>query len=244
MTINKNLWIARIALALMLLHPSFSREANIAEKGAFRLTVALTPGACSTLQPDPHFAESMLLNHQRRVALVVGEAEYGPLVNNQKPSSLNNTGNDATSVANALASLGFTVFAGIDLSKASFNRCFGDFLNSAEDGGSALLYFAGHGLAAGGNTYLLPIDAHIYTDAGVGLNFLKLNGTDGILSKMRSRSVSFLFLDACRDIPFKSPGLLSSVDGEAIATVEAKSVVSVIAPSPHGIWLPVVTRAP
>ena len=195
-----------------------SRVIRLPEMGSSTTTVATAqiPGGCVTEPPDVNFAASMLAHDERRVALVIGNGAYKKIVDNSNDRRLPNPSGDATSVASALHALGFTVIKGTDLTKSASRKCLTQFYDAAQGAKAALFYFAGHGLSAGGNTYLLPIDAHVDTHKGMGSNFLRINGQNGILQQIRQKAPSFLFLDACRNIPFGGGKPLREIDGEKI----------------------------
>src|ERR1035437_5832074 len=189
--------------------------------------IELPSGSCVTILPDAAFAATMLGHDrngmiERRVALVIGNGAYVQIVDTSTERQLQNPSHDATSVARALHALGFTVIVGVDLNKAESLRCLSEFYKTAEGAQAAFFYFAGHGLSAGGNTYLLPIDAHIDTHKALGKNFLRVNGDNGILQQLRQRAPSFLFLDACRNIPFEGKGPLRRIDGESISAGDTR----------------------
>jgi WD40 repeat protein len=190
----------------------------------------LPSGSCLTIPPDAAFAATMLGHDQngvieRRVALVIGNGAYGQIVDTSTERHLLNPLHDAASVARALHALGFTVVAGVDLKKAAALTCLSGFYKTAEGAKAALFYFAGHGLSAGGNTYLLPIDAHVDTQEALGKNFLRVNGPNGILQQLRQRAPTFLFLDACRNIPFQGGGPLRKIDDDDLLASESRGLV-------------------
>lgn len=195
-----------------------------------RSPIELPSGSCLTIPPDAAFAATMLGHDQdgvieRRVALVIGNGAYVQIVDTSTERHLLNPSHDAASVARALHSLGFTVIVGVDLNKVASLTCLSKFYKTAEGAKAALFYFAGHGLSAGGNTYLLPIDAHVDTQMGLGKNFMRVNGPNGILQQLRQRAPSFLFLDACRNIPFQSGSPLRKIDDEDILASESRGLV-------------------
>lgn len=198
-----------------------SRE-NSSVLNSLTYPVTLPSGDCVTIPPDAAFASSMLGRDQngaieRRVALVIGNGTYKKIIDSSTERILPNPPGDAASVARALHALGFTVIAGVNLNKAVSEKCLSMLYEASDGAKAALLYFAGHGMSAGGNTYLLPIDAHVDTHTGQASNFLRVNGDKGILQQLRQKTPSFLFLDACRNIPFDAKYPLKEIDGESIS---------------------------
>lgn len=131
---------------------------------------------------------------ERRVALVIGNSAY-------KMAPLQNPGNDARDMAQALRGLGFEVIERQNLSREAFSlvvREFGDKLRGATVG---LFYFAGHGLQVKGRNFLVPVDADIAREDEVPYRSVEVNE---VLDKMDSARtpVNLVVLDACRNNPF------------------------------------------
>lgn len=104
-------------------------------------------------------ATSSLSRADGRVALVVGNSEYGPEI-----GRLKNPGNDAPLMTETLQALGFQVDLVIDGNRKSFRQAiqrFGKALREAGPEAIGLFYYAGHGLQEQGQNFLIPIDADI-----------------------------------------------------------------------------------
>lgn len=129
-----------------------------------------------------------------RLALVIGNSTYpnGPLRNPR---------NDAAAMARALRELGFTVLDGSDLGYGRMMELIDRFGEQVPEGGTALFYYAGHGLQADGRNYLIPVDADLHSEKEARY---KTVDAGLILAKMeaaRSRT-NLVMLDACRNNPF------------------------------------------
>lgn len=131
---------------------------------------------------------------QRRVALVIGNANY-------QSSPLRNPVNDAEDTASALKSLGFEVTLGTDMTRKEMRRVIRAFGESLKQGGVGLFYFAGHGMQVEGKNFLIPVGADITAefevqdeavDAGTVLRSMDAAGN----------TMNMVFMDACRDNPF------------------------------------------
>ena len=61
-------------------------------------------------------------------------------------------------MARTLRLLGFTVTEGIDITRSQFYEKWAHFLNEVEAGGSAAVFFAGHGVQLSQINFLLPAD--------------------------------------------------------------------------------------
>lgn len=132
---------------------------------------------------------------ERRVALVIGNAAYGSVARLANPVA------DARAVAEALRRAGFTdVAEGYDLTRPQFDAALKRFGDAAAGADWALLYFAGHGVSIGGETYLLPVDAELaradhVDDEGVTLARLRAKAAG-------ATSLRMVILDSCRNNPF------------------------------------------
>jgi formylglycine-generating enzyme required for sulfatase activity len=133
---------------------------------------------------------------QKRIALVIGNGNY------KHTTKLDNPVNDATDIARTLKELGFEVISGTDQNRAQMQNLIRDFGNRLADTKAVgLFFYAGHGLAANGINYLIPVDADIQgedeiDDFSVSMGFL--------LGKMALAKNGFnmVILDACRNNPF------------------------------------------
>ena len=155
-----------------------------------------TIDAKSTNQILPNKSETTGIGHDKKLyALVIGNSSY---VKNTLPNAIN----DATGIAKKLHSYGFNVTSLENLNRKDFVRALTEFQKKAENSDVTVLYYAGHGMQLGGLNYLLPTDIdfnegeEVVTHDGVSLNeVLRIN----LPGKSR-----VIFLDACRDKPFKS----------------------------------------
>lgn len=133
-----------------------------------------------------------------RVALVVGIGAYGSL------GDLANPINDATSLANALRQVGFSVDLAIDPDQRALRQAIarlGERMAAAGPGATGLFFFAGHGVQSRGVNYLIPSRAAINREADLVLEAIP---ADAVLAQMQEAGVStnILILDACRNTPF------------------------------------------
>jgi len=86
---------------------------------------------------------------ERRVALVVGNAQYA------HTPALPNPRNDAQDIADALRRVGFEVTLGYDLDQIKFARTIDDFARALEGADVGLFFYAGHGLQINEKNYLV-----------------------------------------------------------------------------------------
>src|SRR4051812_35125417 len=98
---------------------------------------------------------------ERRVALVIGNSAY------VDAPALRNPRNDAEDVGKALTGLGFEVTTGRDLTGLQLTRMIAAFSRSLQGADVALFYYAGHGIQANDQNYLIPVDAHVEDEFGL-----------------------------------------------------------------------------
>ena len=129
-----------------------------------------------------------------RVALVIGNGLY------QKVPSLPNPTRDATDIGRALERLNFKVTQLSNASAAEMRKAIVEFGRSAEGSEIAVVYYAGHGMEAGGENWLIPIDAELRSDTDVESEAVSLKSVTLQVSK--ARQLGLVILDACRNNPF------------------------------------------
>jgi hypothetical protein len=134
----------------------------------------------------------LVISGDTRIALVIGDSGY---VNLPK---LANPARDASSIADVLRKMDFSVRFVKDATEADLRREVRKFANDSEKADLALVYYAGHGAQVGGDNYVLPVDIIIpQTESDIQLTGLKV---DDLVNSIRART-KIIFLDACRDNP-------------------------------------------
>lgn len=200
----------------------FSSDVKL-DKGKNRIKVAVqnTQGIVTekdfyvTCEPSTKAKdEKQPFVHGKRVALVIGNSTYA------SAAKLNNTVNDANSMAETLKDLGFDV---IKLTNASYEQMknaiysFGDKIQEVD---VCLFYYAGHGLEVDGTNYLVPVDADITSALDVKLKAIPMTGVLRTMEFTNDEGLNMIILDACRNNPFPT-GKRSS--GSGLARVQAPS---------------------
>ena len=155
-----------------------------------------------------------------RIALVIGNSAY------LNANKLPNPANDAADFGSHLTKLGFKVIMGLDLDKAGFDAKVHEFASDLEEAGTAILFYAGHGLQVAGQNYLVPVNAKLARERDLEFEAVKL---DFILKQMelgRENKTNIVFLDACRDNPLtrslaRNMGTRSTAVGQGLAQVDA-----------------------
>src|ERR1700729_3425 len=132
--------------------------------------------------------------NDKRVALVIGNGAY------QSAVRLDNAVFDARAVADAFRNLGFEVVDGYDLDIDHMRAKVSEFAAALSDSRSAVIYYAGHGIAVDEENYLIPTDIVLKSPTDLDLNAISVS----LLLKQMKRDdrVNIVILDACRDNPF------------------------------------------
>lgn len=130
----------------------------------------------------------------RKVALIIGNSNY------EYTGQLPNAGNDATLIADAAQSAGFEeVILGNNLGVDGFRGALREFREKADGADVAMVYFAGHGIEAGGKNWLIPTDAKL--EAALDLPYESID-LDLVMQSLSGAQVRIAVLDACRNNPF------------------------------------------
>src|SRR5215470_6247893 len=132
-------------------------------------------------------------NADKRVALVIGNSEYGAQMR------LLNPRNDAEDMANTLKSLGFEVTLRINADKQNFFQALAEFARAVTGADIGLFFYAGHGMQYYGSNYLVPVRAQLQDEVSVRFELIALDEIQRALE--RSAGVRILVLDACRNNP-------------------------------------------
>lgn len=132
---------------------------------------------------------------EKRIALVIGNNHYG------KGNDLNNSINDARSVAAKLQTLGFSVNTAYDQNKQQMETSLSNFRAKAIGYDVALIYYAGHGMAIDNKNYLIPVGTNMNDEKVAKYNSIEVQMVLDILNESGC-PLKMIFLDACRDNPF------------------------------------------
>jgi len=97
-----------------------------------------------------------------RFALVIGNAKYP-----DAEAPLKEPINDARDVADELKRDGFSVDIGENLTGEGMRRAFERLYGKIKPGSVALIFFSGFGVQSNRQSYMIPIDAQIWTEADV-----------------------------------------------------------------------------
>lgn len=162
-----------------------------------------------------------------QVALVIGNAAYP-----DGDAPLATPRHDARALAEELKSHGFDVELGENLSKQGLSQAIARFEAKIRTGATALLFFAGHGVQLGRESYLIPVDAQIWRPEDVKRDGIAL---DPLVAEMNTRGAAnkLVVLDAARRNPFErrlrgySSGLapIAGPEGTLVLTSAAPGTV-------------------
>ncbi|NBZ88808.1 caspase family protein [Stagnihabitans tardus] len=137
-----------------------------------------------------------------KIAMVIGMAAY------ESVPGLKNTINDAKRVGAKLEQVGFKVTYVLDATQQQLLDTMDSFSFASETADVALVYYAGHGVEASGQNFLIPVDAKVRSIKDVARVSVSL---DQMLAAVdHARKMRIVILDACRNNPFGE--LLSASD--------------------------------
>jgi Tfp pilus assembly protein PilF len=132
-----------------------------------------------------------------RYALVIGNAKYP-----DADAPLKEPTNDAQEVADELKRDGFAVEMGVNLTGEAMRRAFDKLYGKIKPGSVALVFYSGFGIQANRQTYMVPVDAQIWTESDVRKDGLSLETVLGEINN-RGAGVKIALVDASRRNPFE-----------------------------------------
>jgi hypothetical protein len=132
-----------------------------------------------------------------RYALVIGNAKYP-----DADAPLKEPTNDARDVADELKRDGFSVDVGENLTGDQMRRAFDKLYGKIKPGSVALLFFSGFGVQSSRQSYMIPVDAQIWTEADVRRDGFSLETILGEINN-RGAGVKIALIDASRRNPFE-----------------------------------------
>ncbi len=132
-----------------------------------------------------------------RFALVIGNAKYP-----DAEAPLKEPINDARDVAEELKRDGFNVDIGENLTGDGMRRAFERLYGKIKPGSVALIFFSGFGVQSNRQSYMIPVDAQIWTEADVRRDGFSLEMVLGEINS-RGAGVKIALVDASRRNPFE-----------------------------------------
>ena len=152
-----------------------------------------------------------LSTHAReRIALVIGNSDY-------QISPLDNSINDARDIASTLKGLDFKVTLVEDANQQTMDEAIASFGEKLNKDTVGLFYYSGHAIQYNGSNYMIPIGAMSKVKKSSHLKYETVPSGKVLDELEQSQSkLNFVFLDACRNSPFRgfsrgiSPGLVKT----------------------------------
>jgi Tfp pilus assembly protein PilF len=132
-----------------------------------------------------------------RFALVIGNAKYP-----DAEAPLKEPINDARDVADELKHDGFNVEVGENLTGDAMRHAFDRLYGRIKPGSVALVFFSGFGVQSSRQSYMIPVDAQIWTEADVRRDGFSLETVLGEINS-RGAGVKIALIDASRRNPFE-----------------------------------------
>ena len=166
-----------------------------------------------------------------RFALVIGNAKYP-----DAEAPLKEPINDARDVADELKRDGFSVDIGENLTGDGMRRAFERLYGKIKPGSVALIFFSGFGVQSNRQSYMIPVDAQIWTEADVRRDGFSLETVLGDINS-RGAGVKIALLDASRRNPFErrfrsfSAGLAPVIAPNGTLVMYSAALSSVISDS-------------
>ncbi|HKA73273.1 MAG TPA: caspase family protein [Xanthobacteraceae bacterium] len=132
-----------------------------------------------------------------KIALLIGNANYPDADAPLKPPVT-----DARALADELRRNGFETDVAENLTKEAMQRAIERLYGKVKPGSAVAFFFSGYGIQTGRQSYLIPVNAQIWTEAEVRRDGF---GIDTVLAELNARgaSVKLAILDASRRNPFE-----------------------------------------
>src|SRR5438477_3374397 len=164
-----------------------------------------------------------------RFALVIGNAKYP-----DAEAPLTERINDARDIAEELKRDGFNVDIGENLTGEQMRRAFERLYGKIKPGSVALIFFSGFGVQSSRQSYMIPVDAQIWTEADVRRDGFSLETVLGEINS-RGAGVKIALFDASRRNPFErrfrsfSAGLAPVIAPNGTLVMYSAALSSVVA---------------
>jgi caspase domain-containing protein/tetratricopeptide repeat protein len=132
-----------------------------------------------------------------RFALVIGNSKYP-----DADAPLKEPINDARDIADELKRDGFSVDIGENLTGDGMRRAFERLYGKIKPGSVALIFFSGFGVQSNRQSYMIPVDAQIWTEQDVRHDGFSLETVLGEINS-RGAGVKIALIDASRRNPYE-----------------------------------------
>ena len=176
------------------------------------------------LVPNGAFAQNPI-GAGRRFALVIANIRYP-----DAPSPLQTIAKDGRLLAEELRRNDFEVELRENLRKEESQEVLDAFYAKLNAGSAALIYFGGYGMQVGRQSYLLPVNAQVWSETEVRRDGINLDAVLGEMNRRGAR-VKIAVIDAARTNPFERRFRASSA---GLAPVDAPEGSLVLFSAPPG----------
>jgi uncharacterized caspase-like protein len=132
-----------------------------------------------------------------RIALVIGNGHYP-----DADAPLTQSINDARDLTASLRSNGFNVDVLEDASKDGMHRAIDRLKSKIGPDSVVMLFFGGYGVQAGGESYMIPVDAAIWKESDVRRDGLSIEAVLDVM-KERGARAKLVVIDASRRNPYE-----------------------------------------
>ena len=134
---------------------------------------------------------------ETRIALVIGNGHY-PDAN----APLNQPINDARALTASLRRDGFDVDVVEDATRDDMGRALGRLKSKIRPDSVVLLFFGGYGVQVGRESYMIPVDAAIWTESDVRRDGLSIESVLDVM-KEQGACAKLVVIDASRRNPYE-----------------------------------------
>jgi uncharacterized caspase-like protein len=191
-------WDAFLAAHPEGLYSTIARERRAA---LVQIVPKPAPPQIATAVPPPPApvlpALPQIVPAANRYALLIGNSKYP-----DADAPLKTPVNDMRVLADELRRDGFDVSTGENLTRAAMDQAFRQLYAKLRPGSTALIFFAGFGLQSQRQSYLIPVDAQIWTEADVRHDGVSLEAVVGEIAN-RGAGVKIALIDAGRRNPYE-----------------------------------------
>src|SRR5437868_14773879 len=164
-----------------------------------------------------------------RFALVIGNSKYP-----DAEAPLKEPINDARDIGDELKRNGFNIELGENLTGEAMRRAFVRLYSRIKAGSVALIFFSGFGIQSNRQSFMIPVDAQIWTEADVRRDGISLETVLGEINS-RGAGVKIALVDASRRNPFErrfrsfSAGLAPVIAPNGTLVMYSAALSSVVA---------------
>jgi uncharacterized caspase-like protein len=222
---HARLTIGLAAAVLMLLPVAASTLKHSTQPVRLATADAASPAeSLRTAPADAQFAARQPGGaNTRALALVIGNAGY------RDDAPLRQAADDAGAMAAEMRARGFDVTSAENLTKQGMLDAFARFAAKIAPGDTALVFFSGHGIQSGRQTYLIPVNAEIWREDDVRRDGLAL---DPLLADLDAHGAAakLVVIDAARRNPFERRFRGSSIGLAPVSAPKGTLVIYSVAP--------------